>query len=246
MLPGEMLTQGNLPHWFRPRVPHFLTYRLADTIPRLLLDEWRSTRRQALRRPLRSEESSEDRRRSAQRQFFTNYDAYLDGALNVAWLAQPEIAEIIRENLYHHHGVKYDLLSYVIMPNHVHALLRPYELQIRESENVSLDLALTASDEVLDAWSPLAHITHSLKSYTATMANRVLQRTGRFWQKESYDHWVRGDDDDLERIRAYIAYNPVRAGLAERPEEYCYGSAYDLARVGRNPRGFVGTLWRPS
>jgi putative transposase len=32
----------------------------------------------------------------------------------------------------------------------------------------------------------------SLKGYTAREANKLLSRTGEpFWQKESYDHWVR-------------------------------------------------------
>src|SRR5580692_4830079 len=43
----------------------------------------------------------------------------------------------------------------------------------------------------------------SLKGHTAREANLVLDRTGhRFWQAESYDHWVR-DDAERERIAAY-------------------------------------------
>jgi hypothetical protein len=39
-------------------------------------------------------------------------------------------------------------------------------------------------------------------------ANRVLGRTGEpFWQKESYDHWVR-NRNEFEKIRAYIEMNP--------------------------------------
>ena len=54
---------------------------------------------------------------------------------------------------------------------------------------------------------------HSLKSYTANEANKLLRRTGQFWQHESYDHWVR-DEDEMERIVAYINANAVKAGLA--------------------------------
>src|SRR4029434_4145892 len=49
--------------------------------------------------------------------------------------------------------------------------------------------------------------------------------TGRkFWQAESYDHWVR-DDAERERIAAYIENNPVRAGLVDCPANYKWSSA---------------------
>jgi putative transposase len=67
---------------------------------------------------------------------------------------------------------------------------------------------------------------HSLKSYTAHQANRILRRSGRFWLGESYDHWVR-DDDELERIVNYIAANPVRARLVEEPHRWFFCSAHD-------------------
>ena len=67
---------------------------------------------------------------------------------------------------------------------------------------------------------------HSLKSYTANEANRVLGRTGRFWQKESYDHWVRAERE-LFGIAEYIAQNAVTAGLAANPWDWLYCSARD-------------------
>jgi REP element-mobilizing transposase RayT len=65
---------------------------------------------------------------------------------------------------------------------------------------------------------------HSLKRRTATESNRVLQRRGQFWHRESYDHIVR-DEKELNRIRNYVLNNPVKAGLVERwqdwPWTYC-------------------------
>ena len=69
-----------------------------------------------------------------------------------------------------------------------------------------------------DSKSPLTSIMHSLKSYTANKANRIIGRRGRFWQHESYDHWVR-DLEELERIINYICRNPVEAGLCRLPHE---------------------------
>jgi putative transposase len=85
------------------------------------------------------------------------------------------------------------------MPNHVHLLITPLV-------------------------SP-ARLLKSLKGATAREANRVLRRTGEpFWQKESYDHWVR-NGSEIEKIRAYIEMNPVKAGLVKDPRLFPWSSA---------------------
>jgi hypothetical protein len=74
-----------------------------------------------------------------------------------------------------------------------------------------------------------------LKGCTAREANLVLGRTGQpFWQAESYDHWVR-DENQFERIVAYIENNPVKAGFVTRPEDYPWSSAAKpAARDGKS------------
>ncbi len=90
--------------------------------------------------------------------------------------------------------------AWVVMPNHVHLLITPCV--------------------------ELPKIMHSVKGFTAREANRLLGRTGSpFWQKEFFDHWIR-NEREFERIRAYIERNPVTAGLAASPEEYCWSSAH--------------------
>jgi putative DNA methylase len=71
----------------------------------------------------------------------------------------------------------------------------------------------------------------------------LLHRSGPFWQAESYDHWVR-DEDELERIVAYIANNPVKAGLVTKPHQWFFCSAHDRflldgSEVGWLPDAFV-------
>jgi putative transposase len=85
------------------------------------------------------------------------------------------------------------------MANHVHVLLLP----------------LVSPPKLLQA----------LKGATARFANLALGRTGQpFWQAESYDHWAR-DQDEFDRILAYIENNPVKAGLVIRPEHFRWSSA---------------------
>jgi len=85
------------------------------------------------------------------------------------------------------------------MANHVHVLLEPH--------------------------SPLAQITQQMKGASAREANLILGRTGsRFWQDESFDHWIR-NPEEWKRIRSYIERNPVVAGLVDKPEEWPWSSA---------------------
>ena len=74
------------------------------------------------------------------------------------------------------------------MPNHVHAVLRPYD-----------DFELSS-------------ILHSWKSFTSKQANKIIGRTGEFWQAESYDHLVR-DAQDFHHCIRYTLDNPAAAGL---------------------------------
>jgi REP element-mobilizing transposase RayT len=116
------------------------------------------------------------------------------------YLGQPEVAQIVVDSI--RIGVDlghYELGAYVVMPNHVHLLIRP----------------AVAPDRLLK----------SLKGATARYANLLLGRTGEpFWQKESYDHWVR-NRSELEKIRAYIETNPVKAGLVNNPQDFPWSSA---------------------
>jgi putative transposase len=259
---AEIVTRRRLLHWYQPGYAHLITYRLAGSIPTRLLREWRADRERLIRQPsdLPVPEQAE-RRLKAHRQFFQRYDDFLDRQCNVNWLASENVAAAIRENLYHHNGVKYELLSYCIMPTQVHVLLQPFvvgqaaslpvnsevravqaELLPGQASSLPHENAIEIiSDERPDRASPLAAIMHSLKSYTANIANELLGRQGTFWQDESYDHWVR-DIDELERIVKYIRANPVKAGLCEKPIDWRFSSAFDRFQLDGSDCGLVGWL----
>ena len=107
------------------------------------------------------------------------------------WLNDPRIARCVVEALrFGEANLRlYHLHAFVIMPNHVHLLIQPK--------------------------APLPKITRTIKTFTARQANRILGRSGtRFWQEESYDHWVRSGDE-FRRIINYIERNPVAASLVK-------------------------------
>ena len=65
----------------------------------------------------------------------------------------------------------------------------------------------------------LHRIMMSHKRYTARQANIILNRTGRFWQKEYYDHLVR-HSNELSKVMDYVLNNPVKAGFVDKWEDW--------------------------
>ncbi len=126
-------------------------------------------------------------------------DAYLDRGSGASFLKDPRVAKLVVDALRHFDGARYHLHAWCVMPNHVHVIF-----------------------SVLPARTPalrLSSIIQSWKSFTAKEANRLLARTGSFWQREYYDHLVR-DDEDFVRCIEYTINNPVKAGLCESWEDW--------------------------
>jgi len=127
-------------------------------------------------------------------------EAYLDAGHGECVLSKPEIAQLVVHTLKTFDGERYVLHDWVVMPNHVHLVIEP------RGEH------------------GLSDILHSLKSYTASEANRILARNGAFWQHESYERLLR-NQDEFDRCVQYVQQNPVRAQLVSEPAQYAYGRA---------------------
>ena len=111
-----------------------------------------------------------------------------------------QIATIVQDALLHGEQARraYDLYAWAIMPNHVHVVLQPQH--------------------------KLPEMMRWLKASTSVRANQLLRRTGRFWAREYYDHWIR-DRRELLAIITYVEENPVNAGLAASPDLWPWSSA---------------------
>ena len=139
------------------------------------------------------------------------------------WLGEARIAEVVRSSLYFWHARRYHLHRYVIMPNHVHVLLEPTEVE-QPFQAAEFAQAGKPAPQHQPQYQPLRVITQGLKGYIAREANRLLGRRGVFWQDEGFDHWIR-DDERYQRCILYIDRNPVEAGLCGSPEAWPWGSA---------------------
>ncbi len=253
---SDAFYRRRLPHWQPPGATIFLTWRLYGSLPQEALDRLATERKLLERQRIRPNETPRDRALRHSKRLFALADEMLSrNTKGPQWLKDERIAQLVLDALFHHDGSLYTLLSFVIMPNHVHVLLHPLEertdsLVDEQVENAAPDQGQQARkpvphvgqtfqsaqsaaeqvEELAPRYVPLRRITQSIKGYAAREANRLLQRTGHtFWQDESYDHWVR-DEAELERIVIYIEWDPVRAGLVASPEEWRWSSAWERKR----------------
>lgn len=185
--PPGWYSRGYLPHFDGGEIPQTVTFCLFDSLPRLLLEQWRIE----LSHLLKKEAQLERRKR---------IEAYLDRGGGSAWMNNPSVANEVQNALLFFDGIRYFLQAWVVMPNHVHALLTP------------------------NAGRKLGGILHSWKSYTANECNKLLKRSGDFWQTETFDRYVRNEKHYYNAVR-YIENNPVKAGLCENPEDWPWSSA---------------------
>jgi putative DNA methylase len=181
-------SRGYLPHFDLDQIPQSITFRLTDSLPLNLLHEWAA-------------ELDELPKVEANTERCHRIEEYLDKGLGKAWLSIPTVAEVVEQALCWSDGYKYSLHAWVIMPNHVHALITPMP-----------DMSL-------------ARIMHSWKTWTARKANVLLNRKGTFWQEEYFDRYIR-NEQHFDATIAYIEHNPVKSGLCQRPEDWRYSSAY--------------------
>lgn len=186
-----------LPHFAREETAQFVTFRLADSLPAEQLD----LLREGFAALSDTRADSERRRR---------IEGILDAGGGACRLKDVRIAALVQDALLYFDGERYALHAWVIMPNHVHALLtsRP--------------------------GSGLSDIIGSWKSYTARRANSLLSSSGPFWQTDYFDRGIR-DERQFYAVWSYIESNPTRVGLCVQDNEWQWSSAYRAANLEGSP-----------
>jgi putative DNA methylase len=234
-----------LPHWQPAGATIFLTYRLVDSLPKHVLQRIEADHQQGLRDARAAGKLTAEMRWQLNKKKIITIDRALDAEQSGPhWLADPRVADLIVGNLLFHAERLYHLWAYVIMSNHVHAQVQPLAIvtQPARLDNAQNSSAAAQSSRLgyappdfaqdgAESYISLARIYHSLKSYTSKKANAILRRNGKFWQIESYDHWIR-DEQEFWRVIEYIENNPVKVGLCEKPQDWRWSSAYKQKELG--------------
>ncbi len=131
---------------------------------------------------------------------FEASEDWLDTNSTVRLLADRRLARVVCDEIRRECGARYELHAYVVMASHIHLVFTP-----------------------LNVWTRPA-IMNFIKGRTARRCNALLGRGGAFWQSESYDRVVR-DPKEFEQFVNYVEFNPVKAGLCLRPEDWEFSSA---------------------
>jgi putative transposase len=184
---GEIrYTENRLPHWQESSAVYFITFRCADAVPTHLRNQWENDRDAWVR--VHPEPWTSETEREYHERFSGAIERWLDAGHGACLLRREDCAEIVADTLRHFEGERVVMISFVVMPNHVHALF---------VQN--------------PAW-PLEKLLQSWKRFTTREINKLLERTGNLWQRDYFDRLVRDEKHFANCVR-YIRRNPEKAGL---------------------------------
>ena len=189
-----------LPHWTRDGAWYAVTFRLWDALPKRVIESWLFERENIvktavqMKRPL----STREEQRLAHL-YSEKVERYLDAGHGLCFMKEDRVARLVTNALHHFDRQRYSLAAWCVMPNHVDVVVEPFA-----GKTTTAGMALPQSE--------LPEILHSWKSFTAKEANKVLSRSGAFWQAEYYDHLIRDEANFLHAVR-YVLDNPKNAGL---------------------------------
>ncbi|MEO5946770.1 MAG: transposase [Chitinophagaceae bacterium] len=183
-----------LPHWQPEEEKFFITYRLAGSLPITVIEKLKE---QYLLQKDDSHSQSNEQKAILKENYFTAFENQLENNLNKPhWLKDEAIAKTVMDSLIFRDKEHYTLWAVCIMNNHVHILISTLP------------------------GSPLLNvILQNHKKFTAVQSNKLLNRTGKFWEEESFDTLIRNNDHYYNCVN-YILQNPVKAGLVKKWQDW--------------------------
>jgi Transposase IS200 like len=204
------ITGSTLPHWEQMGACYFVTFRLADSVPRELWGQFDMERHAWL--AMHPEPWDDKTEAEFHQRFSGQLEQWLDQGMGACVLREPACAEMVCGALKFFEGERVTVYSFVVMPNHVHVLFQPL------------------------AGYTLAQLLHSWKRFSAREINQRLGQLGSLWQADYFDRLIR-DWTHFGRVVTYIRRNPEKAKL---PAGECllWESAWIKQQFPPKERGF--------
>lgn len=175
-------TKGNLPHWVQDSKIYFVTFRMGDSLPPHVLQEYEDYCAYQ-QQVIESNGGLPEDWTQFEIEKHNRILRYLDAGYGSCVLKNPEVRKVVEQSLSYINGRQCTIHDYVIMPNHVHLLV-----EVKGNNHVT-------------------ELIGNVKKYTARVINAMLNRSGKFWQHEIHDRIVRNERHYWYSAR-YIAYNP--------------------------------------
>ena len=160
----------NLPHMYREDAIYNINFRLANSLPRIIISNYLDQKNQLL---------IDNRKLESRNLYYEMIDPYLDhpkeGPL---WLMDPIVMDIVKSSLHYFEKKYYSIICFCIMGNHVHLIINTLGYPSK----------------------PLGDLLGSIKKYSARKINIHMGRSGSFWHPESYDHIIRSRNELADTI----------------------------------------------
>lgn len=203
----------NLPHYHSDIGTFFITSRISDSLPKYATDKLKMEYNNEINRiqKLVNVENRKIQLYECDKKYFARFDRILNtSSTGCFWLKDASIANIVINELNDLDNNVYNLICYCIMPNHFHLLI-----EMDDTKYISGNpLLVKYEKELRNSKSRLSFIMKIIKGKSAFKANKILNRSGKFWHHENYDHLIR-NSREYERIINYILMNPVKAGFVK-------------------------------
>jgi putative transposase len=175
-----------LPHWRQEGATYFVTIHTNDSLPKTALEDLQWLRVSWMKE--HPEPHATEELKQLSQILAARTDQWLDQAYGSTLFRDLKCRTILYNALLHFHGTSITLGAFVVMPNHVHAVVRPI------------------GDTTLENW------VGSIKQYTTGQLNKHLSQQGSLWFRENFDRIIR-DVGHLQNCVQYIGRNPQKAGL---------------------------------
>jgi REP element-mobilizing transposase RayT len=99
--------------------------------------------------------------------------------------------------------LKFRILCYCLMPDHLHVIVSPGESTL-----------------------PLSKFLNIFKGRTAAVL-KDKENLRKIWQRSAFDHVIR-TKENLKTVIEYIMNNPVRKGIVGKADDYSYSEWFDV------------------
>lgn len=200
-----------LPHYQLPGQAYFVTWCLKDAIPPKALKRYTQKLEElkSQREYHKKNNSDKEIQNKIAQKYYVARQKYIkafDDLLHLTKtesvdLSKPENMGVVKESLNFWEGKKLENLAFCIMPNHVH-----WVFQLHERDEIEMPVYLE-------------DIMHSIKRFSSSKINKLENREGKLWQKESFDTTIRNEKHLYNAIE-YTLNNPVVAGLVKNREDW--------------------------
>jgi type I restriction enzyme R subunit/putative DNA methylase len=226
----EWYSRGYLPHRDHYGLLQSITFRLNDSLPKETLLRLKD---ELDKIPLEKQDLIRRKR----------LDDWLDAGYGCCALGKPDMAKVMESSLLLFDGKKYRLISWCIMPNHVHVLIEPL---ISLSKIVQSWKAYTGKWAIQNGYncgnnlrsnpgfaedpSALSMKDKFLRSNAPrTQEHPQGNQENKFWMSGYWDRYIR-DKKHFNAVVEYIHNNPVKANLCEEASNWQWSSAKEFEK----------------